>query len=96
MIFILRTQFNSWKVLSKIKYPESVAAHSYGTAVLAMVLAKKLNVNQERLIKMALIHDLAESIIGDIPMEYIENGKVSEIMTSGLSSRRDCPGRPWW
>ena len=53
-------------VLSKIPNPESVAEHSFRTAVMAFVLADKFRVNKERLIKMALVHDLAESLVGDI------------------------------
>lgn len=56
-------------VVRNVKYPESTASHSYSTAMLAMILAKKLNVDENKLIKMALIHDLGESIVGDIIVE---------------------------
>lgn len=50
----------------KIPNPESVADHSFRTAVLAMVLAPKLGVNVEKAIKMALVHDIGEAKIGDV------------------------------
>lgn len=56
-------------VEKKIKNPESVADHSFRLAVLAMVLADRLNVDKNKLIKMALVHDLAESLAGDIVEE---------------------------
>jgi putative hydrolase of HD superfamily len=48
---------------------ESVADHSYGMAVTALVLADLVEepVDRERLLVMALIHDLAETITGDVP-----------------------------
>jgi putative hydrolases of HD superfamily len=53
-------------VESNIPDPESVAEHSYRVAMLAMVFAGKLGLKQEKVLKMALIHDLAEAEIGDI------------------------------
>lgn len=56
-------------LVAGIKNPESVAEHSYRLAVLCMVLAKKFHLNTEKLIQMALIDDLAESIVGDLVVE---------------------------
>lgn len=53
-------------VREKIKDPESVAEHSFRLSVLAMVLADQLGVDKEKLIKMALLHDIGEVITGDI------------------------------
>lgn len=59
-----------------IEHPESVADHSYGTAIMAMVLSDSKNFDTERVIKMALLHDLAESITGDFtPDEISKNDK---------------------
>ena len=46
--------------------PESVADHSYSTSLMAMVFGDNFNLNSEKLLKMSLIHDLAESITGDL------------------------------
>lgn len=53
-------------VREKIKDPESVAEHSFRLSVLAMVVADQLGVDKEKLIKMALLHDIGEVITGDI------------------------------
>lgn len=53
-----------------IKEPESVAEHSFRTAVMAAVLADKFRVNKGKAVIMALVHDLAEAEIGDIPIRY--------------------------
>ncbi len=60
-----RVKRTGW-VYKKIPNPESVAEHSFRTAILAYVLADELKVDKEKLIKIALIHDLAESVVGDI------------------------------
>ncbi|RNJ80128.1 MAG: HD domain-containing protein [Nitrosopumilus sp. B06] len=44
---------------------ESVAEHSYLTAVMCMVFSDLGRHDSEKIIKMALLHDLAESITGD-------------------------------
>lgn len=46
--------------------PESVADHTYGVAVIAMVLADSRGLDAGRAVRMALLHDLAESRTGDL------------------------------
>lgn len=53
-------------VMNKIKNPESVAEHSFRVSVLAMVFADQLGADREKLIQMALLHDLGEVITGDL------------------------------
>ena len=60
-------------VREDIESPESIAEHSFMLVVLAMVLAPILKVNQEKLVKMAIIHDLGELITGDIVAERGES-----------------------
>ncbi|MCV0392249.1 MAG: HD domain-containing protein [Nitrosopumilus sp.] len=49
--------------------PESVADHSYSMAIISMIFADLENYNSEKILKMVLLHDLAESITGDITPE---------------------------
>ena len=47
---------------------ESVAAHSWRTALLAMLLASEFpELDMNKVIRMCLIHDLGEAVTGDIP-----------------------------
>ncbi len=48
-----------------ITHPESVAAHSFGVAFSAMLLCPP-GLDRERVLMMALLHDLAEARVGDI------------------------------
>ena len=56
-------------IREKIKNPESVADHIFRVTVLCMVLAKHFNLDQAKLTKMAIIHDLGESITEDLVVE---------------------------
>ena len=65
-----------WIRRLSIKDGESVADHSYSVAIIAMLLSDSLNLDSERVIKMALLHDLAESKIGDmIPGQMSDKSK---------------------
>lgn len=55
-----------WIAKAGIKNPESVADHSFATALIAMMVGDDINLDTEKMIRMALLHDLGESIIGDL------------------------------
>jgi putative hydrolases of HD superfamily len=64
-------------ILRKVPNPESVADHSFRTALMAMLLSKKCGYDEDKCTKMALLHDLAEAIAGDItPGEMTQNRKM--------------------
>jgi len=48
---------------------ESVACHSYGLAVLALIEAQQRGLDTLRAVATALLHDLAESVTGDMTPE---------------------------
>jgi putative hydrolases of HD superfamily len=61
-----------WMLRGIAQGAESVAAHSYGVAVAAMLLADELRergieVDMERVLRVALLHDWAEARVGDLP-----------------------------
>ncbi|XP_021674768.2 uncharacterized protein LOC110660702 isoform X2 [Hevea brasiliensis] len=49
-----------------IKGPESIADHMYRMALMALIAGDLPGVNRERCIKIAIVHDIAEAIVGDI------------------------------
>ena len=59
--------------------PESVADHSYSMAVISMVISDLGNYNSEKIIKMVLLHDIAESKIGDYTPEQLSKEKKTEL-----------------
>ena len=71
------TPRRGWIEKLEINNPESVADHSYSTSIMSMVLSDLEGINSEKIIRMALLHDLAESIIGDItPNSITKNEKI--------------------
>lgn len=66
-----------WR-LRGIRDGESVADHAFRTAFAAMLLADALNergyaLDTERVMRMALLHEVAESCIGDIPYPALKH-----------------------
>ncbi len=59
--------------------PESVADHSYSMAMIGMVISDLEDYNSEKIIKMVLLHDLAESKIGDHTPEQLSNEKKNKL-----------------
>ena len=69
-----RLDRTGWTLRGLPNGTESVAAHSFGVAVTAMTLADELRslgvpVDTERLLRMALLHDWAETRVGDYPKQ---------------------------
>ena len=79
-----------WVDKLSLDTPESVADHSYSMAIMSMVISDLENYNSEKILKMVLLHDLAESKIGDyipdqIPVEKkkkLENEAFFKIISN--------------
>jgi putative hydrolase of HD superfamily len=59
-------------LLRGVRDVESVASHTFGVAIISMLLAdiareRGMEVDVERVLRMALLHDLTEARIGDLP-----------------------------
>lgn len=65
VLLLKRLPRQGW-VESGVKKPESVADHSFGLAFLAMTAADNRGLDAEKAMKMALLHDIVESYVGDI------------------------------
>ncbi len=63
-----------WSSKADIPRPESVADHSYRVCLAAVILGDLLHLDTLRCARIALIHDLAESTIGDITPEEVGEG----------------------
>jgi putative hydrolase of HD superfamily len=67
-----RLERTGWTLRGQAPGAESVAAHSFGVTVAAMMMADELrargmSVDVERLLRMAVLHDWAEARVGDMP-----------------------------
>ncbi|SFL11948.1 putative hydrolases of HD superfamily [Halogranum rubrum] len=77
--FDLKDERRTGWELRKVRSPESVADHSWGTAALCLLYAEEAQVDRQKAVTMALIHDLGEARTGDIPTRA-EDGRQT---TSG-------------
>ena len=73
-----------WKNKLDINDVESVADHSYSTAMMSMVLSDLEGLDTEQIIKMALLHDLAESVVGDITPDKIKGERKINIENKAM------------
>ncbi|MDI6825594.1 MAG: HD domain-containing protein [Candidatus Aenigmarchaeota archaeon] len=58
---------------------ETIGSHSFGVTFLAWILAKKEDVDVDKTIKLALIHDLLEGITGDIT-PYDDSYRIKQVI----------------
>jgi putative hydrolase of HD superfamily len=92
-----------WKEKLGKHNPESVADHSYVTAIMAMTISDLKGLDTEKALKMSLLHDLAESITGDLTPDEIskeskiglENQTMSEIFSELPSNLANDYSKIW-
>ena len=60
-----------WIDKLSIDKSESVADHTFSMAMMGMIFSDSENYNTEKILKIILLHDLAESITGDMTPEQI-------------------------
>ena len=91
-INLKKIQRQGWIDKLSINNPESVADHSYSMAIIGMIISDLDDHNSEKIIKMILLHDLAESQIGDYTPGQIDFGKKNKIEnTAFLKILEDLP-----
>jgi len=76
-----------WKTKLQLENSESVAEHTLSMIVIVMIFSEFKNYSLSRtikMIKMALIHDLGESIIGDYMPETIEIEKKKQLENAAI------------
>lgn len=66
-LFKLKNVRRTGWVNAGVSAPESVADHSWGTALLCLLFSEFYQVDTQRLLEIAVVHDAAEVITGDIP-----------------------------
>lgn len=85
------TKRAGWVKKAAIKNAESVADHSFRAAVIGAYLGELMKLDESKLVVMCLLHDLAESKIGDLtpdekPSEFehrrLEDKAIKEILSS--------------
>lgn len=70
-IYGLKDEKRTGWQLRNIDEPESVAGHSWGTAFLTLKFVPE-QLDSERVLKMAICHDIAEAEIGDVAKRAVD------------------------
>jgi len=65
---------------TRSKYKDSTAAHTWHLALMAYTFQRELSldIDLEKALKIALVHDLPEIVTGDIDHRLVKDGKVSK------------------
>ena len=63
-------------VISEVSNPEHVGDHSFSTALISFLLARRTGLDANKCMLMALIHDLNEVFTGDIATRFNESDQV--------------------
>ena len=100
-----RTPRTGW-VMRGVADAESVADHSFGVAFLSLILAELVDqpLDRAKLLTIALLHDLPESMVSDLPMPAAAHfpagakRKAETEVLSVLLCRLDCAEQwcTWW
>ena len=77
-------QRKGWVDKLDIKNPESVADHSYSMTFMSMILSEMQGLDTTKIVKMSLLHDLAESSIGDFTPDDISKEKKIELENNAM------------
>jgi putative hydrolase of HD superfamily len=72
-------QRKGWKNKLSLENVESVADHSYSMTLMAMTLSDLQGLDSTKIMKMSLLHDLVESVVGDFTPEEISKAKKQEL-----------------
>ncbi|KAG9148732.1 hypothetical protein Leryth_013413 [Lithospermum erythrorhizon] len=81
----LKTTKRTGWVRRDVKGPESIADHMYRMGLMALITPDIPGVNRDKCIKMAIVHDLAEAIVGDIaPSDGVPKAEKSRLEREAL------------
>ncbi|XP_022731015.1 HD domain-containing protein 2-like [Durio zibethinus] len=74
----LKTTKRAGWVRRDVKNPESIADHMYRMGLMALIACDIPGIDRDKCVKMAIVHDIAEAIVGDItPSDGISKAEKS-------------------
>ncbi len=77
-----------WLKKLRLQRTESVADHSFALSLLCLFEGERRGHNVERLLKLALLHDLEEAITGDLTPEDKESRGERVVKAQKISARK--------
>ncbi|MDH3312768.1 MAG: HD domain-containing protein [Nitrosopumilus sp.] len=74
-----------WVDKLSLNHPESVADHCYSMAIMSMVISDMRKYDSETILKMVLLHDLAEARIGDYTPNQLSIEKKKKLENNAFN-----------
>ncbi|XVF47836.1 hypothetical protein PTKIN_Ptkin03bG0142900 [Pterospermum kingtungense] len=75
----LKTTKRAGWVRRDIQNPESIADHMYRMGIMALIASDIPGIDRDKCVKMAIVHDIAEAIVGDItPSDGVSKAEKSQ------------------
>ncbi len=74
-----------WVSWVGVKAPESVADHTMRSAIIAMCLSDQRGLNDYKLVRLALMHDVHEALIGDY--DHFDKKKMGETEVQRIEAK---------
>lgn len=82
--FVLKSLPRTGWIQNGVNNPESVASHSWGMSLLAMKLCPE-NLDLSKVLQICIVHDLPESIVGDItPYDGVSKEEKKKMESSAM------------
>jgi putative hydrolase of HD superfamily len=73
-----------WVKKLGLVHPESVADHSYRTALMTMVISDSRGLDTGKALRLALLHDLPEALVGDATPQERSGGRKIAVETRAM------------
>jgi putative hydrolase of HD superfamily len=87
-------QRTGWKQHNVTGILDTTASHSFGVTFLSWLFAKGGHVDSEKVLEMALVHDLVESVMGDLTPSEAKRIDRDKLEENGLEKmERKIPAR---
>jgi putative hydrolases of HD superfamily len=81
-----------WLAKLRLQRPESVADHSFALALICLFEGQRRGYDVEKMLKLAILHDVEEAITGDLtPEDKRSKGKLA-VESQRLSARKQLIG----
>ncbi|KAJ3679203.1 hypothetical protein LUZ60_017214 [Juncus effusus] len=92
----LKTTKRAGWVKRGVKEPESIADHMYRMGIMALIASDiPPEINRDKCVKMAIVHDIAEAIVGDItPSDNVPKLEKSRMEREALDHMCALLGQP--
>ncbi|KAK9849948.1 hypothetical protein WJX84_009817 [Apatococcus fuscideae] len=86
------TKRTGW-IRKGVPQPESISDHMYRMSMMGIIAGGQAGTQQDRCVKMAIVHDVAEALVGDItPFDGVSKVEKTRLETKAIQHIKDLLG----